>query len=242
MEQRGTLKSWNDQKGFGFIRPEQGGEDVFAHISAVHGERRPLVGDRVLYVSGRDPQGRLRAEHLRLDAPLTLDQPAIRQRPGSQRKPAEQQARPHATARAAGKPARQLVAGNIQQLPLKLVLFGLLCLLPLAGSLLRLGAVLPLAIYAVASLLTFVLYWRDKHSALKDRWRTPETTLHFFELVGGWPGALVAQQVFRHKTRKLSYQLAFWLIVVLHQAFWIDLLFVGSGFTRERLDWLLRLL
>lgn len=242
MEQRGTLKSWNDQKGFGFIRPEQGGEDVFAHISAVHGERRPLVGDRVLYVSGRDPQGRLRAEHLRLDAPPTLDQPAIRQRPGSQRKPAEQQARPRATARAAGKPARQLVAGNIQQLPLKLVLFGLLCLLPLAGSLLRLGAVLPLAIYAVASLLTFVLYWRDKHSALKDRWRTPETTLHFFELVGGWPGALVAQQVFRHKTRKLSYQLAFWLIVVLHQAFWIDLLFVGSGFTRERLDWLLRLL
>ncbi|MFP5337796.1 MAG: DUF1294 domain-containing protein, partial [Gammaproteobacteria bacterium] len=199
MEQRGTLKSWNDQKGFGFIRPQQGGEDVFAHISAVHGERRPLVGDRVLYVSGRDPQGRLRAEHLRLDAPLTLDQPAIRQRPGSQRKPAEQQARPRATARAAGKPARQLVAGNIQQLPLKLVLFGLLCLLPLAGSLLRLGAVLPLAIYAVASLLTFVLYWRDKHSALKDRWRTPETTLHFFELAGGWPGALVAQQVFRHK-------------------------------------------
>ncbi|RRV13969.1 DUF1294 domain-containing protein [Stutzerimonas xanthomarina] len=242
MEQRGTLKSWNDQKGFGFIRPEQGGEVVFAHISAVHGERRPLVGDRVLYVSGRDPQGRLRAEHLRLDAPLTLDQPAIRQRPGSQRKPAEQQARPRATARAAGKPARQLVAGNIQQLPLKLVLFGLLCLLPLAGSLLRLGAVLPLAIYVVASLLTFVLYWRDKHSALKDRWRTPETTLHFFELAGGWPGALVAQQVFRHKTRKLSYQLAFWLIVVLHQAFWIDLLFVGSGFTRERLDWLLRLL
>jgi len=242
MEQRGTLKSWNDQKGFGFIRPEQGGEDVFAHISAVHGERRPLVGDRVLYVSGRDPQGRLRAEHLRLDAPLTLDQPAIRQRSGSQRKPAEQQARPRATARAAGKPARQLVAGNIQQLPLKLVLFGLLCLLPLAGSLLRLGAVLPLAIYAVASLLTFVLYWRDKHSALKDRWRTPETTLHFFELAGGWPGALVAQQVFRHKTRKLSYQLAFWLIVMLHQAFWIDLLFVGSGFTRERLDWLLRLL
>ncbi|MCD1609281.1 DUF1294 domain-containing protein [Stutzerimonas kunmingensis] len=242
MEQRGTLKSWNDQKGFGFIRPQQGGEDVFAHISAVHGERRPLVGDRVLYVSGRDPQGRLRAEHLRLDAPLTLDQPAIRQRPGSQRKPAEQQTRPRATARTAGKPARQLVAGNIQQLPLKLVLFGLLCLLPLAGSLLRLGAVLPLAIYAVASLLTFVLYWRDKHSALKDRWRTPETTLHFFELAGGWPGALVAQQVFRHKTRKLSYQLAFWLIVVLHQAFWIDLLFGGSGFTRERLDWLLRLL
>ncbi|MCQ4235106.1 cold shock domain-containing protein, partial [Pseudomonas stutzeri] len=78
MERRGTLKNWNDRKGFGFIRPEQGGEDVFAHISVVHGERRPLVGDRVLYVAGRDTQGRLRAEHLRLDAPLALDQPKIR--------------------------------------------------------------------------------------------------------------------------------------------------------------------
>lgn len=235
MEQRGTLKSWNDQKGFGFIRPEQGGEDVFAHISAVHGERRPLVGDRVLYVTGRDPQGRLRAEHLRLDAPLTLDQPAIRQRP----------ARSHSTGKresGRGRPARRLVAGNVQQLPLKLALFALLCLLPLLGSLHRLGSALPLALYAVASLLTFFLYWRDKHSALKDRWRTPETTLHLFELAGGWPGALLAQQVFRHKTRKLGYQLLFWLIVVLHQAFWIDLLFIGSGFTRERLAWLLRLL
>jgi uncharacterized membrane protein YsdA (DUF1294 family)/cold shock CspA family protein len=242
MEQRGTLKSWNDQKGFGFIRPEQGGEDVFAHISAVHGERRPLVGDRVLYVAGRDPQGRLRAEHLRLDAPLTLDRPSIRQRPGSARQATERQAGPRTSGRAAGKPARRLAAGNIQRLALKLVLFALLCLLPLVGSLYRMSTALPLALYAIVSLLTFFLYWRDKHSALKDRWRTPETTLHLFELAGGWPGALVAQQVFRHKTRKLSYQLAFWLIVVLHQAFWIDLLFIGSGFTRERLDWLLRLL
>ncbi len=211
MERRGTLKSWNDDKGFGFIRPEQGGEELFVHISAVHGERRPLVGDRVLFVAGRDAQGRLRAEHVRLDTPLTLDQPAIRQRP----------ARSYSTGKresGRGRPARRLIAGNVQQLPLKL------------------------ALYAVASLLTFFLYWRDKHSALKDRWRTPETTLHLFELAGGWPGALLAQQVFRHKTRKLGYQLLFWLIVVMHQAFWIDLLFIGSGFTRERLDWLLRLL
>ena len=81
-----------------------------------------------------------------------------------------------------------------------------------------------------------------RSAALKQRWRTPETTLHLFELAGGWPGALLAQQAFRHKTRKPSYQVAFWLIVVLHQALWIDLLYVGSGFTRERLDWLLRLL
>ncbi|MCW3149712.1 cold shock and DUF1294 domain-containing protein [Stutzerimonas stutzeri] len=230
MELRGTLKSWNDQKGFGFIRPERGGEDVFAHISAVHGERRPLVGDRVLYVVGRDDRGRVRAEHVRLDAPPTLDQPAIRQRPAGSR-PAE---------RHSARPTRRLFA-SVQNLPGKLLVFALLCALPLLGSLFRLGSVLPLVVYATASLLTFFLYWRDKHSALKDRWRTPESTLHVFELAGGWPGALLAQQLFRHKTRKLGYQLLFWLIVVLHQAFWIDLLFIGGAVTRERWDWLLRL-
>jgi uncharacterized membrane protein YsdA (DUF1294 family) len=54
--------------------------------------------------------------------------------------------------------------------------------------------------------------------------------LHASELLGGWPGALVAQQVFRHKTRKLSYQSAFWLIVTLHLLFWIDRVLLGGNF------------
>lgn len=231
MELRGTLKSWDDGKGFGFIRPEQGGAEIFAHASVVHGERRPLAGDRVLYVVGRDARGRLRAEHVRLDGPPMLDRPSIRQRPAG----------PQATTRAAAPGVRQ-ARGGVRNLPLKLLLFAALGVLPLLGSLYRLGSVLPLAVYATASLLTFFLYWRDKHSALRGRWRTPESTLHVFELAGGWPGALLAQQVFRHKTRKLGYQLPFWLIVALHQAFWIDLLFVGGAVTRERWDWLLRLL
>lgn len=41
-----------------------------------------------------------------------------------------------------------------------------------------------------------------------------------FELLGGWPGALIAQQKFRHKTRKVSFQVVFWAIVLVHQAFW----------------------
>lgn len=128
------------------------------------------------------------------------------------------------------------VAGaRIQQPRLKAVIFLLLCALPLCGSLL-LGVKeiswVPLAAYSAVSVLTFFLYWSDKRKARSVSWRTPENVLHAVELAGGWPGALLAQQAFRHKTRKLSYQLVFWLIVLLHQVFWIDRLFLdGSLFS-----------
>ena len=46
----------------------------------------------------------------------------------------------------------------------------------------------------------------------------PESTLHLFDLLGGWPGALIAQQQFRHKTVKASFQAGFWMTVVLNVA------------------------
>jgi uncharacterized membrane protein YsdA (DUF1294 family) len=47
-----------------------------------------------------------------------------------------------------------------------------------------------------------------------------ENTLHLLELVGGWPGALLAMKLFRHKTRKLSFLLVTWAIVALHGVGW----------------------
>ncbi|EPM70035.1 hypothetical protein A3SM_28103, partial [Pseudomonas syringae pv. actinidiae ICMP 18886] len=68
----------------------------------------------------------------------------------------------------------------------------------------------------------------DKRQAGNGGQRTPENVLHTVELLGGWPGALLAQQAFRHKTRKVSFQVVFWLIVLVHQALWIDWLFLGK--------------
>lgn len=121
--------------------------------------------------------------------------------------------------------------GEVQHPRLKLLVFAVLCALPLYGSLslwLRAVSVIPVAAYGVVSVLAFFLYWGDKRKARADTWRTPENVLHAVELAGGWPGALLAQQVFRHKTRKVSFQLVFWLIVLLHQVFWIDQLFLGA--------------
>jgi uncharacterized membrane protein YsdA (DUF1294 family) len=121
---------------------------------------------------------------------------------------------------------------NIQNLKLKLVVLLIVCALPLFGSLsmwLRGISRVPLVAYGVVSVLAFFMYLGDKRKARADAWRTPENILHAVELAGGWPGALIAQQVFRHKTRKVSFQILFWVIVLLHQVFWIDQIFLGSN-------------
>jgi len=74
------------------------------------------------------------------------------------------------------------------------------------------------AIYAVVSVITFVTYAADKSRAGTGDRRVPERTLHLLALVGGWPGALVAQRYFRHKTLKRRFQVIFWLIVLAHFA------------------------
>ena len=130
----------------------------------------------------------------------------------------------------ARRPERRPSGGNIQHLKLKLVVLLIVLALPLFGSLsmwLRGISLVPLAAYGVVSVLAFFLYWADKRKARADAWRTPENILHAVELAGGWPGALIAQQVFRHKTRKVSFQVLFWMIVALHQVFWIDQIFLG---------------
>jgi uncharacterized membrane protein YsdA (DUF1294 family)/cold shock CspA family protein len=75
-----------------------------------------------------------------------------------------------------------------------------------------------LIFYLVVSCLAFASYGFDKSAAKNDRWRTRESTLHMLGLLGGWPGALVAQRLFRHKSRKLSFQLMFWAVVILNCA------------------------
>jgi uncharacterized membrane protein YsdA (DUF1294 family) len=72
------------------------------------------------------------------------------------------------------------------------------------------------ALYLAASLVAAIVYGIDKSSARSGAWRTPETSLHLLALMGGWPGALAAQRIFRHKSRKPSFQFMFWVTVVLN--------------------------
>lgn len=68
-----------------------------------------------------------------------------------------------------------------------------------------------IALYALGSVLSFALYGFDKHAARQGKRRVPEMLLHWLALWGGWPGACLAQHLFRHKTRKQPFRRLFWL-------------------------------
>lgn len=73
-----------------------------------------------------------------------------------------------------------------------------------------------LGVVLVMSVGCFVAYGWDKRSAAKAGRRVPEKWLHTLAFLGGWPGALLGQRHFRHKTKKLSFLVVFWCVVVLH--------------------------
>jgi uncharacterized membrane protein YsdA (DUF1294 family) len=67
------------------------------------------------------------------------------------------------------------------------------------------------------TLLAYAAYAEDKRRAREKRWRISEKALHLLELLGGWPGAFLAQRRLRHKSSKRGFQVAFWLIVLAYQ-------------------------
>jgi uncharacterized membrane protein YsdA (DUF1294 family) len=73
-----------------------------------------------------------------------------------------------------------------------------------------------LALVAIMSLITFAVYGWDKHQARNNGRRVPESRLHGLAFMGGWPGAMLGQHYFRHKTQKLRFKLVTWLAAVAH--------------------------
>jgi uncharacterized membrane protein YsdA (DUF1294 family)/cold shock CspA family protein len=88
-----------------------------------------------------------------------------------------------------------------------------------------------LVCYFVLSCLSYIAYALDKVAAQKGMWRTPETTLHLLDLLGGWPGALIAQQQYRHKTAKASFRRVFWLTALVNAAVMVWLVRSGKAHT-----------
>jgi uncharacterized membrane protein YsdA (DUF1294 family)/cold shock CspA family protein len=86
----------------------------------------------------------------------------------------------------------------------------------------ELSLLLPLPL--IINIITYFVFKRDKALARAKAWRTSEAMLHFLELIGGWPAALLAQKQYRHKCSKTDYKTTYWLIVILNLYLAIDYL------------------
>lgn len=65
---KGVLKTWKEDRGFGFIKPDDGGKDIFIHISALNGvSRRPTTGDVIYYQIARDNRGKYKAINAQIE-------------------------------------------------------------------------------------------------------------------------------------------------------------------------------
>ena len=182
----GTLVTWNDERGFGFIAPEADGPQVFVHISGFPpGAVRPVSGQSVSFETETMRDGRTKAVHVRPTGLIAMG------RPGGARLPVRLGTLSYA-AIAVFLPV-YIVATVRWHLPWWVH-----------------------ALYAATSVGCFVAYALDKSAARHGSWRLGERSLLLLGLIGGWPGGIVARQLFRHKTRKRAFIVEFWASVALN--------------------------
>lgn len=185
----GRVSQWDAAKGLGFVQPEGGGERLLLRRADLAGRlrfREPRAGEAVRFRPASDGRRALQVNSL---APP----------------PAQ------AAGKAARGPAQSPTQGS-----------GHLLIIPafalLLGAL-HLAAPLPRPVpllYGALSTAVFIVYGMDKWAARRGGARVAETSLHLIALMGGWPGALLGQQLFRHKTSKPGFQRLSWAMVALN--------------------------
>lgn len=203
MRKKGKVVSWKDDKGFGFIRPDDGSKDIFLHVRDIRAGGRPETGRRVEYLEACDKQGRVRA----------------------------------VSAALASSTAARFWGSSIEAAIYSVLFYASLAAVIYVGF-------LPQSFfwaYLLFSSFSFLMYATDKWRAVRGRRvkrvrRTPEKTLHLLDVLGGWPGGMVAQQMFRHKTTKPSFRLTFWITVALNIAVLCFLISDYGVLWAQRLD------
>lgn len=216
-KQQGIVKKWQDDKGFGFIETETGAA-VFFHVSEFKAQRRPTIGEQVVFTVGQDSQGRLQAKQVQelgfVQQKMAQKNSQIRQRNAKRSHQAE------------------FETGQKKRLVLGLGFYAILALLAVMQKI----SWLVVGWYFVLGLITYGMYAKDKAAAQSGEWRTPESTLHLLSILGGWVGAMVAQTYLRHKSQKPEFRMTYYLTVVINLAI---LLFIMAGGGLETLKDLL---
>lgn len=191
MRDQGRLVEWFDDKGYGFIQPNDASKDrVFLHIKdfARQGPR-PIVGCALEYTVLLDGEGRFRAQQVMY---LKASQ----------------------TQKILPKPKNV----NVQQQKLKPMQIACVAyILALAVfTLLGLLSGMVLLFISIINALTYWMYAQDKEAALLGNRRVPEQTLHILSFLGGWPTAWLAQEKMRHKTQKQPFRKIYFCTIALN--------------------------
>ena len=195
MKLQGKVLNWNDDKGFGFVEPNGGGQRAFVHIKSFkYGSKRPINGDVIIYELVKEANNRFKAVKVQFSSEA---------REANKRK----------------KNYNKASSYNVVR-HLFTIIF---CFALLASVAMGKLPSIVIGLYAVMSIITYIAYAIDKSSAKSGNWRTKESTLHLFALAGGWPGAFWAQQRLRHKSIKKEFQIGFRTTVFLNLMgfFWL---------------------
>ncbi|MBJ9901423.1 DUF1294 domain-containing protein [Acinetobacter bereziniae] len=193
MRDQGRLVEWFDDKGYGFIQPNDGlKERVFLHIKdfAQKGPR-PIVGCALEYVVQLDGQGRYKAKQVTyLKATQTV----------------------HAkTNRTSQNTLNAQKASSLQPMQIICIVYiVVLAILSISGLLN--GMIL--LFVSIINVMTYWFYSQDKEAAQMNQRRVPENTLHILAFLGGWPAAWLAQQRLRHKTQKQPFRNIYFCTIV----------------------------
>ncbi|ASP17957.1 cold-shock DNA-binding domain protein [Neisseria sp. oral taxon 020 str. F0370] len=195
-QQTGTVVRWQDDKGYGFLRSDADGRELFFHISEFCAGRRPQAGERVIFQTA-ERKGRLQA--------VRVQEQAFVERKETERRNRE---------RLRQQQQEAFESGQAVQLLIVIALYAALAALCAFGKL----SWLIFGWYVLAGYITFYAYDFDKYAAQTGGWRTQESTLHILSLAGGWGGALLAQAYLRHKSQKASFRRVFFITVFLNAA------------------------
>jgi len=182
----GRLTEWNDERGFGFITPLGGGQRVFVHVSAFGRSGRRPQVDDLVHYE-TGLDDRGRSRAMVATCAGDYRAPVVSALP---------------------TPVRSLSTSAMISASFLVIVTAL----SLAGRI----PMMLLGVYVALSVWLFMLYGIDKSAAQRHAWRAPESILHLGALLGGWPGALLAQSVFHHKTVKQPFRAIMWATVALN--------------------------
>jgi len=206
---KGKIIKWNDDKGFGFILPNDSQKNIFVHIKSFTDRNvRPVENQNVTYTVQNNDNDKYSA----INVSRSTDNP-IRSRTNSSNVNNIISKR-----KRSNKNNIPFDQKSTHSIPILYIIFILGFMIFLFHFSILEDKLPPFVIivYIVMGIITYFVYSGDKLQAIDNERRTSEQSLLALSLFGGWIGALIAQQRFRHKTKKTSFQISFWTTVFLN--------------------------